>query len=334
MNNKRTLGPWDLQPVALGCMNLNHAYHPQPAPAEAERLLNEALDAGYDMLDTATLYGFGANEELIARAVGHRRRDYVLASKCGLARDADGVQRIDGHPDRIAAQIDASLSRLKVEVIDLYYLHRLDPKVPIEDSMGALKRGVEAGKIREIGLSEVSAATLRRAHAVHPVAALQTEYSLWTRDAEIAALDACAELGTAFVAFSPVARGFLGNVVDDPAALPQGDIRIPMPRFQEPHWSANRKLLPPYLEIARELGVAPGQLAIAWVLARAPHVIALPGTKSIQHMHDNLAAGAVALDAATVARLDRLINHETVSGLRYPAPVQAHIDTEAFAAQG
>lgn len=331
MTNTRKVGPWEVQPVALGCMNLSHAYKPQPDAAHAERLLNEALDAGYDLIDTASLYGEGRNEELIARAIGHRRQEYVLASKCGIVIDPDGTRRMSGHPDDVAKTLDASLQRLGVDVIDLYYLHRRDPKVPIEDSIGALKRAVEAGKVRHIGVSEVSAETLRRAHAVHPITALQTEYSLWTRNAEIAVLDACAELGIAFLAFSPVARGFLSETITSPDQLQQGDIRVPMPRFQEPNFSHNRSLLPPFLAKARALGVTPGQLAIAWVLARAPHIVALPGTRSIEHMRDNLAAGAIVLDEATVAEIDGMINRSNVAGARYPAAVQASIDTEEFA---
>lgn len=331
MVRRRRVGPFEVAPIGLGCMSLSHAYLPRPSDDDAERLLNRALDLGYDFLDTASLYGAGHNERLIGRALKGRRDEFVLASKCGIALQPNGKREIDGRPEAVAQVLDESLANLGVDHIDLYYLHRLDPKVPIEDSVGALKRAVEAGKIREIGLSEVSTATLRRAHAVHPVAALQTEYSLWTRNPEIAVLDACRELGTTFVAFSPLARGFLADAIHDPAALPEGDIRRPMPRFQEPNFSRNLSLLDGFREIVSEVGCTPAQLALAWLLHKDESLVPIPGTAVTDHMEQNFRAQEVALSAELMGRLDALINERQVAGGRYPAAMQAQIDTEEFA---
>lgn len=332
---KRKLGPFAVESIGLGCMSLSHAYGNPPPDAEGERLLHRALDIGYDFLDTAALYGMGHNETLIGRALRSRRDEFVLASKCGIrvGDDAARATRIlDGSPAGIRAVLDESLTRLGVDVIDLYYLHRLDPKTPIEESVGALADAVKAGKIRSIGLSEVSAATLRRAAAVHPIAALQTEYSLWTRNPEIAVLQACRELGTTFVSFSPVARGFLADGVHDPDALASHDIRRTMPRFQPPHLAANLKLLAAFKGIADELGITPGQLSLAWLLNVDDLNIPIPGTGSVAHMEENFAARDIVLAPEVMARLDSLINRRTVSGPRYSPAMQASIDTEEFAA--
>ena len=237
----------------------------------------------------------------------------------------DGV--IDGRPDTIKRQCEDSLRRLRTDVIDLYYLHRWDKTVPIEDSVGALADLVRAGKIRGIGLSEVSAATLKRAHAVHPIMALQTEYSLWTRNPELGVLQACAELGVAFVAFSPVARGYLCGPLDVDG-FDAKDIRRSLPRFQAPHWATNQAVLQSYLRLAADLGVTPAQLALAWVLHQAPHIVAIPGTTQEAHMRDNLAAGALQLDTATLEALNAMINPQAVSGERYDAQASSEVDTE------
>ena len=327
---KRKLGPFTVESIGLGCMSLSHSYGPPPSDAEGEALLHRAIDLGYDFFDTATIYGLGHNEQLVGRALKGRRDAVTLASKCGLYATDDGKRALDGSAPAIAKMVDASLRRLGVDVIDLYYLHRLDPKTPIEESVGALADAVTAGKIRTIGLSEVSATTLRRAHAVHPVTALQTEYSLWTRNPEIAVLDACVELGTTFVAFSPVARGFLAGGILDPAALPKGDLRSSMPRFQEPNFTVNKALFDAFAGIAKELDVTPGQLSLAWVLARSPSIVTIPGTGSVPHLEENWGARDIVLDAATMSRLDALINRHTVAGARYSAAMQATIDTEDF----
>lgn len=332
---QRNLGPFSVSALGLGCMNLSHAYGPPAEPDIAERILLEALDRGVTFFDTAALYGFGHNETLVGKVLKPHRNRYTLASKCGMSgvdRHGDGklVRVIDGSPASIKAVCEASLRRLQTDVIDLYYLHRWDKQVPIEDSVGALADLVQDGKIRAIGLSEVSAATLRRAHAVHPITALQTEYSLWTRNPEIAVLDACRELGVAFVAFSPLARGFLCGELPDVSTLDEKDIRRGMPRFQPEAYARNLQLLPPYLDVAREVGCSPAQLALAWLLHLDADIIPIPGTSKLMHLRDNLGAADVQLDDATMARLGTLINQDTVVGARYNAQSQSDVDTETY----
>jgi aryl-alcohol dehydrogenase-like predicted oxidoreductase len=330
---ERQLGPFQVSAIGLGCMNLSHAYGAPPPPEQGERVLLAALDAGITMIDTAALYGFGANESLVGKALAKRRNHFTLASKGGMAgvQFEEGIRRvIDGRPEAIRKNCDDSLRRLRTDVIDLYYLHRWDKKVPVEDSVGAISDLVRAGKVRSIGLSEVSAATLRRAHAVHPISAVQTEYSLWTRNPEIAVLEACRELGAAFVAFSPLARGFLCEALHDLSSLDEKDIRRTMPRFSPEHYAANLKLLPPYKDLAREAGCTPAQLALAWLLHKAPHIIPIPGTTSVEHLREDLAAAEVKLDGGLVARLEALINQSTVHGHRYSAQSRSEVDTEEF----
>jgi aryl-alcohol dehydrogenase-like predicted oxidoreductase len=314
-------------PLALGCMNLSHAYGTPPPPAEGSALLRRAFELGVLHFDTAALYGFGANETLLGSALAPYRSRIHLASKCGVT-GVDGRRVIDGRPQTLRRTCLESLARLRTDVIDLYYLHRWDRRVPIEDSVGALAELVAAGHIRAIGLSEVSAATLRRAHAVHPIAAVQSEYSLWTRNPEIAVLDECRRLGVALVAFSPMGRGFLAGGVTDPVALTPQDLRRNMPRFAEPHFSVNLTLLAGFRRIAHEAGCTPAQLALAWLLHKAPHVVPIPGTSSIAHLEENLGAARVHLDDELLARAEALINPATVSGARYNAGTQAEIDTE------
>ncbi len=327
---KRSVGPLSVSPIGLGCMSLSHAYGTPPPPAEGARLLRRALDLGYDFFDTAALYGFGGNETLLGEAIMDRRGDFVLASKCGM-RGVDGKREINGRPDVLRQTCEESLKRLRTDVIDLYYLHRRDKNVPIEDSIGALADLVRQGKVRAIGLSEVSAATLRRAHAVHPIAAVQSEYSLWTRNPELGVLDACRELGVAFVAFSPVGRGFLAGGVRDPAALAANDLRRAQPRFQGEHFAANLKLLDGLETIAADARVTPAQASLAWLIARYPFIVPIPGTTNHAHLEENWGAGTVQLAPEVLAKLDQLINQQSVSGPRYPAAVQAEIDTEEFA---
>jgi aryl-alcohol dehydrogenase-like predicted oxidoreductase len=330
---QRQIGPFNVSAIGLGCMNLSHAYG-QPISAEqGERVLLAALDAGVTLFDTAALYGFGTNETLVGRVLKPHRQKITLASKGGVAGVpfADGIKRvIDGQPEALRRNCEDSLRRLQTDVIDLYYLHRWDKTVPIEDSMGALADLVKAGKVRAIGLSEVSAATLRRAHAVHPIAAVQTEYSLWTRNPEIAVLDACRELGAAFVAFSPVARGFLCGAPLDLAALDAKDIRRSMPRFEPANYAANLGLMPAYLALAHEAGCSPAQLALAWLLHQAPHIVPIPGTTSVGHLADDLGASHVTLAPDLLARLGCLINQQTVHGARYGAQASGEVDTESF----
>jgi aryl-alcohol dehydrogenase-like predicted oxidoreductase len=332
---QRQLGPFQVSAIGLGCMNLSHAYGAPVSAEQGERVLLEALEAGVTLFDTATLYGFGANETLVGKVMKPHRHKYTLASKCGMggvdvAGDGKLVRVIDGRPETIRQQCEDSLRRLQTEVIDLYYLHRWDKKVPIEDSVGALSDLVRAGKIRTVGLSEVSAATIRKAHAVHPITAVQTEYSLWTRNPEIAVLDTCRELDIAFVAFSPVARGFLCGDLQDVNTLDAKDIRRAMPRFSPENYASNLALLDGYRALAKELGCTPSQLAIAWLLHKAPHIIPIPGTTSVAHLHDDLGAANVSLGADTMARLDILIHSGNVVGSRYNAQGNSEVDTENF----
>jgi aryl-alcohol dehydrogenase-like predicted oxidoreductase len=325
----RSIGSFAVSAIGLGCMNLSHAYGAPPPPGQAEALLLRALDLGITLFDSAALYGFGANEELVGRVLEPHRSRITLASKCGMT-GVQGKRVIDGRPETLRRTCDESLRRLRTDVIDLYYLHRWDRAVPIEDSVGALSDLVRAGKVRAIGLSEVSAATLLRAHAVHPIAALQSEYSLWTRNSEIAALQTCRQIGAAFVAFSPLGRGFLGAELRDTEALGPDDIRRAMPRFEPEAYAANLQLLDEYAALAREVGCTPAQLALAWLLARGPHVVPIPGTTRIDHLEQNVGALAITLSANLAARLDALINCASVVGARYGANTQSEIDTEEF----
>jgi aryl-alcohol dehydrogenase-like predicted oxidoreductase len=315
-------------------MNLSHAYGAPVSAQQGERVLLAAFDQGVNFFDTAALYGFGANETLVGKVMKPHRQKFTLASKCGMqgVEQSDGskVRVIDGRPETIKKTCEDSLRRLQTDVIDLYYLHRWDKKVPIEDSVGALSDLVRQGKIQTLGLSEVSASTLRKAHAVHPIAAVQTEYSLWTRNPEIAVLQACRELGAAFVAFSPVARGFLCGAPLDIASFEPKDIRRGMPRFTPENFAANLKLLPAYHALAQEAGCSPSQLALAWLLHQGEHIIPIPGTTSVDHLLDDLAAVDVKLDAHLLARLDALINQNTVAGNRYSAQSNSEVDTEVF----
>jgi aryl-alcohol dehydrogenase-like predicted oxidoreductase len=311
-------------------MNLSHAYGTPPPVAQAAALLRRAVELGVTHFDTAALYGFGSNETLLGEALAPYRQQIYLASKCGMT-GIDGRRVLDGRPETLRRTCVESLARLRTDYIDLYYLHRWDRRVPIEDSVGALAQLVTAGRIRAIGLSEVSAATLRRAHAVHPIAAVQSEYSLWTRNPEVGVLEQCQRLGVALVAFSPLGRGFLAGGVTDPSTLVAKDLRRDMPRFAEPNFSANAQLLAPYRELARKTGCTPAQLALAWLLHKAPHLIPIPGTTSLEHLQENLGAVQISLAADVLARLEALINPATVSGARYSASAQSDIDTEELA---
>ena len=326
----RTLGPFSVSAIGLGCMSLSHAYGAPPPVEQGEELLLRALDLGYSFFDTAALYGGGANESLVGKALASRRAEFTLASKCALTIE-DGGRVMSNDPRKLRRTCEDSLRRLNTEVIDLYYLHRWDKITPIEEAVGGLADLVKAGMVKAIGLSEVSADTLRRAHAVHPIAAVQSEYSLWTRNPEVAVLDACAELGVGFVAFSPVARGFLTDTPPDPDAFEPRDIRRTMPRFQGDNWRSNLQLLDGVDVIARETGLSRAQLALAWTLAQRPFITPIPGTTSLDHLAEN-AGGDAALSPEARARLGDLINPRTVLGPRYPANVQPEIDTEELPA--
>ncbi len=324
----RRVGPFTVSAIGLGCMNLNHAYGTPPTPEEGAALLRAALDLGVSFFDTAALYGLGESERLVGRTLGRDRDRFTLASKCVLDM-RDGKRGLDGSPDAIATTLEGSLTRLGTDHIDLYYLHRLDKRVPIEDSVGALVRAKEAGKIGAIGLSEMSAATIRRAHAVHPVAAVQSEYSPVVRNPEIAVLDTCRELRIGFVAFSPVARGLLAGAVRDDAYVPQ-DIRSTMPRFSGDTLTHNLVAVDAFDALAAEVGCTPAQLAMAWVLSRGGHVVPIPGTRSIAHLKEDLGALGVAITPDITARIDTIFAPGAIRGARYTAAMQAQIDTETF----
>lgn len=331
--NRRKLGPFSVTPIGLGCMNVSQGYGVLPDRPTAQRVLLDALELGYDHFDTATIYGGGHSEELLGETIMHRRGDFTLASKCGLYLTPDGKREIDGRPERIKQACDDSLRRLKTDVIDIYYIHRLDRNVPIEDSVGAMGELVRAGKIRAIGISEMSATTLRRAHAVHPIAAIQTEYSLWTRNAEIGVLDACKELGVTFVAFSPLARSFLTGklTLADAENFPPKDLRRGMPRFYPENYAQNLELLPAYMAQAKSIGCTPAQLALAWVLAKSDSIVTIPGTTKPAHVAENFGSLDVILTPAQINALDALINEHTVVGTRYSPQQQPDMDTEEFA---
>lgn len=327
---QRHIGPFRVSALGLGCMNLSHAYGTPPAPEVAEKVLLKALEQGIDFFDTAALYGFGANEKLVGRVLKPYRSKIVLASKCGVS-GVDGKRVIDGRPETLKQTCEESLRNLQTEVIDLYYLHRWDKQIPIEESIGALADLVWEGKVRTIGLSEVSAETLRRAHAVHPITALQTEYSLWTRNPEIAVLDACKQLGIAFVAFSPLGRGFLACRLSDPSAeLESRDIRLDMPRFKPENFAKNIELLSEYAQVVREVGCTMPQLALAWVLAQDSNIIPIFGTSKPEHVVEDAMSASLQLDRSVMKRLDALINQRTVTGNRYSNATQHEIDTEMF----
>jgi aryl-alcohol dehydrogenase-like predicted oxidoreductase len=330
---QRRIGPFTVSAIGLGCMNLSHAYGTPPPAEQAERLLLSALDQGVTLFDTAALYGFGANESLVGRVLKPHRDRITLCSKGGMAGVTfdDGVKRvIDGSPAAIRRHCEDSLRRLGTDVIDLYYLHRWHKAVPIEDSVGEMARLVAEGKVRALGLSEVSATTLRRAHAVHPIAAVQSEYSLWSRNAEIAVLAACQQIGAAYVAFSPVARAYLTGTLRDVSGFDTKDIRRAMPRFAPASYAANLALLEGYATIAQAVGCTMAQLALAWLLAQGDHVVPIPGTTSEAHLREDLGACQVQLTPQTLAQLDALFTPQAISGARYNATNQAEIDTEDF----
>jgi aryl-alcohol dehydrogenase-like predicted oxidoreductase len=311
-------------------MCLSHAYGTPPPAEQAVGVLLKALELGYTHLDSAALYGFGANEKLLGQTLKGRRQDYFLASKGGMY-GLDGKRVIDGRPATVRKNLEDSLRHLQTDVIDLYYLHRWDKNVPIEDSVGEVSRMVQEGKVKTVGLCEVSAPTLRKAHAVHPISAVQSEYSLWTRNPEVAVLDACRELGITLVAFSPVGRGFLTGTLRDVSALPPKDIRLAMPRFQGEHLQKNLQLLDPLAAIARDAGATMAQVALAWLLAQGDNILPIPGTTRLDHLEENARAAQITLTPATIAALNALVNPKTVSGARYNAAVQAEIDTEEIA---
>lgn len=327
--SKRRIGDFEVNAIGLGCMSLSHAYGIAPSRKEAAHFLHHALDLGYDFLDTAALYGYGANEDLIGETLKSRRHEFILASKCGMT-GVDGVRVIDGRPETLQATIDQSLKRLQTDVIDLYYLHRRDFKVPIEESVGALADMVKAGKIRGIGLSEVSAKTIRKAHEVHPIMAVQNEYSLWTRNTELGVLDTCNALGITMVAFSPVGRGFLAGGINNPADLVANDFRRSMPRLQGENFVKNLSLFNKMKAVASHAGFTPAQACLSWLLSQGQNILPIPGTTNIAHLEENFKAIHMPMPAAVADALEQIFNQHSVFGARYAPETQAEIDTEEF----
>lgn len=330
MKTRRNIGSDKVAAIGFGCMNVSHAYGPARPEAEASKLLQATLDAGYDFFDTASLYGDGKNEELLGKSIMHRRDEFFLASKCVLAF-VDGKRTLDGRPEMIKQHCEASLTRLNTDRIDLYYMHRLDRKVPIEESIGAMGELVAEGKIRNVGVSEMSAETLRRAHTTHPIAAIQSEYSPWTRNPELGVLDACNELGIAFVAFSPVARGYFTDTPLVPADFDKADLRRTMPRFAEENYSKNLQLLQSAAALASAANCSVPQLAMAWVLAQGDNLIPIPGTTQHAHMQENIDTLKLGdIEPAILDKLSALYEPSAVAGGRYSAAAQATVDTECF----
>jgi aryl-alcohol dehydrogenase-like predicted oxidoreductase len=320
----RTLGNnLSVSPIGLGCMGMSQAYG-TPDDEESIRTVYRALDLGVTLFDTADVYGQGHNERLLARALGARRQDVVVATKCGLVPGPP--MGVNGSPAHIRAACHASLDRLNTDVIDLYYLHRVDPATPVEDSVGAMADLVGQGKVRFIGLSEASASTIRRAHAVHPIAAVQSEYSLWFREPETSVLPVCRELGIGFVPFSPIGRGFLAGNVTDVEQLPASDLRRRVPRFLGDHLVVNAALVAALVKIAARKRCTPAQLSLAWLLAKGPRIVPIPGTKRRSYLEENVGAAAVTLSASDVAELDRLFSPDAVSGDRYPEDMMRLLD--------
>jgi aryl-alcohol dehydrogenase-like predicted oxidoreductase len=308
-------------------MSMSQAYG-RPDRAESERALARALDVGIDFFDTASVYGLGHNETLLGQVLGHRRSEFTLASKCGITVDDQGRRAVDGSPAFIKQTCAESLERLQTDVIDLYYLHRRDHEVPIEDSVGALAELVEEGKIRHIGLSEVSSVTLRKAHAVHPITAVQSEYSLWTRNPEEKLLAACRELGVGFVPFSPLGRAFLAGAIRSESDLEERDMRRGMPRFERENLKRNVALLGEFESLAADNGCTMAQLALAWVLAQGDTLVPIPGTKHADFVEENAAAATLEISAGDLERAGELINESTVAGERYSKAGMISLDPE------
>jgi aryl-alcohol dehydrogenase-like predicted oxidoreductase len=314
---RRRLDGLEVSAVGLGCATMTPFYD-EPDENVAIDTLRRSREIGVDFLDSSDAYGLGRNEELIARAVKGHRDEYVIASKFGNLRAPDGSPTSDGRPEYVKACCERSLKRLQTDVIDLYYIHRVDRTVPIEDTVGAMSEFVRQGKVRHLGICEAGAATIRRAHATHPLSAVQIEYSLWTRDVEAEILPLCEELNIGFVAYSPLGRGFLTGKVGDIAALGVGDARRNMPRFQADNVRRNLELVEELKKLATVEKCTPAQLAIAWVLSRAPHVVPIPGTSHRHRLEENAAAVSLKISADTQDRLLNVFTPEAASGLRYP----------------
>nr|WP_276046561.1 MULTISPECIES: aldo/keto reductase [unclassified Sphingomonas] len=316
----------EVSALGLGCMGMSDFYGSRDE-AESVATINLALDRGVTLLDTADMYGLGANEELVGRVVRTRREWVVVASKFGIVRGPDGKGRsVNGRPDYVRAACDASLRRTGLDIIDLYYQHRVDPDVPIEETVGAMAELVTAGKVKYLGLSEAAPETIRRAHAVHPITALQTEYSLWSRDPEEALLPTVRELGIGFVPYSPLGRGFLTGQIKTPEDLAADDTRRSHPRFQGEAFQRNLDLVGAIAAMAADKGCTPAQLALAWVLAQGDDVVPIPGTKRRSYLDDNLAALDITLTDSELARIDEVLPPGAASGTRYPMATMASVN--------
>jgi aryl-alcohol dehydrogenase-like predicted oxidoreductase len=316
---RRTLGRDGLtvSAIGLGCMGMSDFYGDADHATNIQ-VLNHAIDIGVNFLDTADMYGVGRNERLLAEVLKTRRHEIVLATKFGNVRAEDGTMLgVNGRPEYVHAACDASLKRLGVDYIDLYYQHRVDPNVPIEETVGAMAQLVQAGKVRYLGLSEASAATIRRASRVHPITALQSEYSLWTRDVETEILPTCRELGIGFVAYSPLGRGFLTGAIQTIDQLAENDWRRSNPRFQGENFDQNQRLVQAVKEIAAERGYTPAQLALAWLLHQGEDIVPIPGTRNISRLDENAAAASIALSNEELERIDAVLDTNIVAGARY-----------------
>jgi aryl-alcohol dehydrogenase-like predicted oxidoreductase len=325
---RRKLGSQGLEvsAIGLGCMGMSDFYGPSDEATNL-RVLNAAVDIGVNFLDTADMYGVGANERLLAKVLNTRREEIVLATKFGSMRSPDGAfLGINGRPEYVHAACDASLARLGVDHIDLYYQHRVDPKVAIEETVGAMADLVKAGKVRHLGLSEASASTIRRAAQVHPIGALQSEYSLWSRDLEATILPTCEELDIGVVAYSPLGRGFLTGAFKTPEDLDAADFRRSNPRFSSENFAGNLQLVEIVAQIAREGGYTPAQVALAWLLDCAPYIVPIPGTRSIKRLKENALSVMVRLGDAQLERLYGILREQPVIGARYPAASMLTID--------